>query len=263
VGTFPQCGCHGQYFTDPIQLAACEGWPVLDSVTPDSVLMGYAASGGCPSSGSETWPVTLAAAMMRANRAMYSKVSAQDCGSSTISGAGTDLTIGMINKSVTAVNTLAVAAIGVPIVGPLIGLAITGVEDIIKHHAQAVANEQRTICATVNAFNQFEAQLESKIASGGITLENAIALCNQAVTQITSALNSISNGKHDAPWGWALAIGSLGLYLQAMVYPTLVPAPATVASELSGSTSVAGVAVPNYALWIGGGLILAKLLGVI
>jgi hypothetical protein len=244
------------------QFIACEGGTIQDAATDSGTLLGFAASAGCPSSGGETWPAPLAVACMRARKMLYK------CSTGTVSGAGTNLDLSLAKTGLVA-GEKALASAGVLSgmatmgIGTAVTLVITGLTDLIQHHAQAVANEQKTICAVCNAFNQFETQIESELAAGTITVTQAIALLTQAVNQLSPSLTSLSGGKLDALWGYNLAMQAYALYLQKVVYPVLAPSPATAISELSGSTSVAGVPVPNYALWIGGGLILAKLLGVI
>src|SRR5277367_4009520 len=85
-------GCSGKTFpaTDAglSGFVSCEAGYILDATTPDGVLMGFAASAGCPSSGMETWPSAVAMACMRAHKVLYSKSTGGDCGTSTQAPTG-------------------------------------------------------------------------------------------------------------------------------------------------------------------------------
>jgi hypothetical protein len=76
-------------------------------------------------------------------------------------------------------------------IGTAISFAVAGIEDIFQHHAQAVANEQSTICNVAGYFNPLLKQIDSAVASGQITDQEGIAAIRQISDQAIAGLQSI------------------------------------------------------------------------
>jgi len=137
-------------------------------------------------------------AMLRAGGLIYAKQVDGDCGAATLSsgpdtnsqivglaGTGASLSIGGLG----AVGVLSGAAtFGI---GAGITVAVAAISDIFQHHAQAVANEQRTICAVVNNFNAAKALIDNAVATGQITPGEAVTYLTQVANQAKTGLSSI------------------------------------------------------------------------
>lgn len=137
-------------------------------------------------------------AMLRAGGLIYAKQVDGDCGAATLSGGpdsnsqivglagqGAGLTIGGLG----AVGVLSGAAtFGI---GAGITVAVAAITDIFQHHAQAVANEQRTICSVVNTFNAAKSLIDNAVMSGQITPGEAVTYLTQVANQAKTGLSSI------------------------------------------------------------------------
>jgi hypothetical protein len=76
-------------------------------------------------------------------------------------------------------------------IGTAVTFAISGIEDIFAHHAEAVANEQQTICSVASYFNPLIAQIDQAVESGQITAQQGIAYLAQAANTAISGLATI------------------------------------------------------------------------
>jgi hypothetical protein len=72
-----------------------------------------------------------------------------------------------------------------------VSLAVAGIEDIIAHHAQAVANEQNTICNVSNYFNTAKSQIDQAVRSGNISPDEGVTYLIQVANQAKLGLASI------------------------------------------------------------------------
>lgn len=80
----------------------------------------------------------------------------------------------------------------IPIIGPILSLGIAAIMGIIKHHEEAVATEDSTICTVANAVNQTIPTLDSAVVSGAISPGQAIQAMVSFVQQMKNALLRIS-----------------------------------------------------------------------
>ncbi len=213
--------------------------------------------------GTNNWIRCLAIICLRANRLLYQKKTADDCGTATIpqlTGAG---------KAASVATSIASTALG-PLGGILAGAGQSsglGLLSIFTHHAQAVATEQGTICDVSLNWAGFAQAVEQALQQSQIGLQDAITKLDQLHKSLTSELATVSNPvQKNAGYGYTKALDALTLFNKEAVYPSLVPG---VVASLLGSTAV-GKAVSSMtssktgtgALVIGGGVVAAKVLGV-
>lgn len=172
----------------------------------------------------------------------------------------------------TATGTIAAAALAPWTLGisALIGIFPM----IFQHHAQAVALENRTICAAVPAANNALDVIMNAVATGAATPQQAISALHSVENDFGSQVQSIlkdSSSKCNAACVWKLELRAAVLALTnalqdlATSHPATsatasVPAPATAPASQSGlatissSTTVSGI--PTWALLAAAGVAL-------
>lgn len=136
-------------------------------------------------------------ANLRARGLIYMKKNPGDCGAPAgVPGFGSGQIVGLSGQAASGVVG-GIGAAGV-LTGPAtlgistaVSMAVAGIESIFAHHAQAVANEQATICAVANYFNPICRQLDNAVISGQITADNAITYMRQITLQAINGLQSI------------------------------------------------------------------------
>jgi len=116
---------------------------------------------------------------------IYWKSNPGDCGSAThvdLSGAQT---VGQVGSAVSGIASMAGASL------PGIGVAVQAIESIFAHHAQAVANEQATICSVLGVMNQVFRYYDQQVRSGIISPSTAYAGIQNFISQVTAKLQTI------------------------------------------------------------------------
>lgn len=137
-------------------------------------------------------------AMLRAGGLIYSKQVDGDCGSAGVGATGfTNSQIVGLAGQAGSLSVGGLGAVGVLSgaatfgIGAAITVAVAGISEIFQHHAQAVANEQRTICSVVNYFNAAKQQIEQSLLSGEITPAQAVTYLNQVGNAAKTGMSSI------------------------------------------------------------------------
>lgn len=136
-------------------------------------------------------------AMLRAGGLCYFKSNPGDCGSpSAIPGITSGQIVGLSGSASSGViGGLGAAGIigGAATLGitAAISLAVGGIETIFAHHAQAVANEQSTICAVASYFNGAKAAIDRAVRSGQISPDQGVTFLIQVGNQAKMGLQGI------------------------------------------------------------------------
>lgn len=136
-------------------------------------------------------------AMLRAGGLIYYKSNPGDCGAPpSLTGITSGQIAGLSGQAASGVTGVLGAAgflSGAATLG--IGTAITGavegIETIFSHHAEAVANEQATICSVAGYFNAAKKQIDAACRAGQISPDAACAYLTQVCNQAKSGLASI------------------------------------------------------------------------
>jgi hypothetical protein len=139
----------------------------------------------------------LAEACLRARGILYHKSVPGDCGRAAApSGITSGQIVGLSGMAASGVVG-GLSAAGV-LAGPAtlgissaVSLAVAGIEDVFQHHAQAVANEQSTICSMAAYFNGVCPQIDQAVLSGAITYDQGVTFMRQVTQQAISGLQSI------------------------------------------------------------------------
>lgn len=174
---------------------------------------------------------TFCEASLRARGLLYYKSSVGDCGSavgSPTAGINSGQIAGLTGTAASGVigGLGAAGALSGPAtlgIGSAVSLAIAGIADIFTHHAQAVANEQRTICAVANYFNPLVRQIDQAVMRGSITADQGLVFIRQVAQQAINGLGSIVK---NSPCNAACQfIGVLKAHIDfaASFYPLIAP----------------------------------------
>lgn len=188
--------------------------PVCPSASDD--LSTWAAKAGARSS---DWTMCFTVSCLVARRILYS---AAPC---PVQGGRYGSSISDIDKGI-GVGLASASKFDPEPISKSILVTITAVFGFFtQHHAQAVANEQKTLCQSTGAYNQFADQIEAALKAGQITVQNAIGALEQAVSQISQIISSVA-GKGtsgcNAGCGHLIALEALRQYNEAVYYPSLV-----------------------------------------
>lgn len=76
-------------------------------------------------------------------------------------------------------------------IGAAVSFAVSGLEELFTHHAQAVATEQQTICAVAGYFNPLLKQIDTAVSSGEISADQGVTYVKQVANQASSGLAGI------------------------------------------------------------------------
>lgn len=168
-------------------------------------------------------------AMLRAGVLFYQKSTPGDCGapSPAPGGISNGQIIGLSGTAASGA-TSALAAAGVlsgPAtlgIGTAISLAVAGLEDLFAHHAQAVANEQATLCRVMNFFNPAKQAIDAGVRSGQITPDAGATLLIQLVNQAKTGLSTILKSCNAACWynGYLVAFSNFSRTWYDSIAPT-------------------------------------------
>lgn len=170
---------------------------------------------------------TLAEACLRARGLIYSKSNPGDCPApSSIGGIGSAQIVGLSGTAASGVVG-GLGAAGV-LAGPAtlgistaVSVAVSAISSIFTHHAQAVANEQATICQVAGYFNPLLKQIDAAVRSGQITCDQAQLYVKQVANQAINGLQSILQECNAACW----YVGVLKAHIDLAVslYPLIAP----------------------------------------
>lgn len=178
-------------------------------------------------------------ASLRARGLLYSKATPGDCGrpssmvqgfsSGQIAGLSGTAASGVIGGLGAAGVLSGAATLGI---GTAVTLAVAGISEIFSHHAQAIANEQSTICSVANYLNGLIQQIDAEVASGRITYDQGVTYMKQITNQALTGLSSIASGTNAAVWfsGTVRAHADFASWL----YPRI--SPAFMAAQAPGSS---------------------------
>jgi hypothetical protein len=207
----PGCSCQPPNTGD--SYAACTGSAAVSTDSAATLGM-YAASAGASSTGPNAWMYCLAIAFMRVRRFIYYKQNPGDCGSKTSIQIGT---VGAIGQGLLAGSVADPEPVSKGILTALGSLAnLFGAA-----HAAAVNTEQSTLCDVAVAYNQNATSIENALASGQITLSQAVQYLDGLVSNLMPHLQSIAKTQGDAAQGYIIALNALMAYNTAVVYPAL------------------------------------------
>lgn len=177
------------------------------------------------------------------NRITYCKVSSGDCGSKGFSlGAQTQ-------AELSTASSLAKAASAdtEPISQGILGITAQILGMFGQHHAQAVANEQSTLCRVADSWNSWIQATEYGIQSGMLPLQDALNQLNQVYQDLSNTAQSVAKNTTDAANYYKAALDALVVWNREVVFPSLVPVPiivalpAPVAGLLTGVASALGL----------------------
>lgn len=136
-------------------------------------------------------------ANLRARGLIYMKKNPGDCGAPVgVPGFSSGQIVGLSGQAASGVigGISAAGALSGPAtlgIGTAVSLAVSGIEGIFAHHAQAVANEESTICAVVNYFNPLVKALDAAVMSGQITPDQGVTYMRQVTQQAINGLQGI------------------------------------------------------------------------
>jgi hypothetical protein len=149
-----------------------------------------------PAGAPKGYPV-VCEAMLRAGGFIYYKSSPGDCGTPPqVSGIQSGQIVGLSGQAASAgIGVIGAAGIisgpATAGIGTAVSLAAAGITEIFTHHAQAVKNEQSTICAVAGYFNAAKKQVDTACYTGQITADQAVTYLIQIANQAKTGLASI------------------------------------------------------------------------
>lgn len=179
-------------------------------------------------------------ANLRGRGIIYLKSRPGDCGApSGVPGLSSGQVVGLSGSAASGVVG-GLGAAGV-IAGPAtlgistaVSLAVAGIQDIFAHHAQAVANEQATICAVANYFNPLVKEIDNLVITGQISPDQGVSYMRQIAQQAINGLQSIAKTCNAACY----FIGYLKAHMDfaSILYPALSPhGPSGLSAQAPGS----------------------------
>lgn len=168
-------------------------------------------------------------ANLRARGLIYYKKNPGDCGSApTAGGFGSGQIVGLSGQAAAGVVG-GIGAAGVISgaatfgIGTAVTLTVAGIEQLFAHHAEAVRNEQATICAVAAYFNPLLKQIDQAVMSGAISSDQGVTYVRQVTQQAINGLQSIYKKCNAACY----FIGYLKAHadLVSSLYPAIAPHP--------------------------------------
>jgi hypothetical protein len=148
--------------------------------------------------GSDDFAV-LVESCLRARAVIYWKDKPGDCGSTSkveTPGAVTALKLGQAGVGTAGslatlgiIGTAATIPLGIATLG--LGLLIAPIIGIFQHHAQAVANEQETLCAMATQATPAIQQIDAFVKSGQVTPDQGIQAMQATVANLKGAISGI------------------------------------------------------------------------
>ena len=192
--------------------------------------------------GDVTGYTNLALACLQARAVLYYKNSPGDCGTPTVANTSAESDVS------TAVSLASPVLSEIPGLGSLIGFIV----GIFAEHAQAVAQEEQTLCSVSIKATPAIQSIDAAVMAGAITPAQGVAAMQQLVTQTVQGLQSILKTPTDAA---AYYIGVMNCHLAfcPTYYAAIAPAgvAAIVVKLESFVESGAGMLILFVALFIG------------
>lgn len=248
--------------SDPRGNADINGWPVR--YTDCNQLNVYAAR----VTGNNSKFLQVVIASLSTNRITYCKARAGDCGSPGYAvGGGTTAAAYGLAKAASA-DPEPISATATHIVSQILGIFGAA-------HAQAVANEQATICRVADGWNQWSQSIEADLQSGRINIQDAVSQLRQVYQALSNTLAAAIKTPGDAANYYKAALDALEPFNEEIVFPSLAGSGLLggAASSLGltapagspGSVTIGGQTLNAKGLLVAGGaaLLIAKLLGLI
>lgn len=129
--------------------------------------------------------LAVATASLIARGIIYFKNVPGDCGSPTQVDLSNASAAGEVGQAALGIASMAGASL------PGIGVAISLIQGIFAHHAQAVATEQKTICAVAGVINQVFAYYDKQVRNGSISPSSAYTGMQTFLSQVDEQLATI------------------------------------------------------------------------
>jgi hypothetical protein len=174
---------------------------------------------------------------------IYFKNVPGDCGSPTTLDFSSAQLTGQAGQVASGIAAMAGATL------PGIGAAVTAIEDIFEAHAQAVANEQSTICKVAGIINQVFAYYDTLVAQGRLDPSSAYSGMQTFLAQANEQLQTIFK-KCNAACVYQGILKAHAQFAQTY-YPAIAPIQAS--SHAPGAPPAALGTVPGGVIQVGGG----------
>jgi hypothetical protein len=190
------------------QLIACTGQPALFSEQAVTVYVDRVGAQG----GTNNWVRNFAIAACRLNAIPYGRVTPGDCKGQVKN-----------NPNVGAALAATGVKLGLSAV-PVVGNALSALANFLPfaHHAQAVQNEQQTLCDVTVNYAGFRDAINSALSTGAIPLQDAIVKAQQIFKSLHDEAESVAK-PYNSGYGVAAALDALQLMNVQDIYPSLVP----------------------------------------
>ena len=186
---------------------------------------------------------------------IYYKIAPGDCGRATPLGLGnaqlTQEAGSAASSGISIAAQLAGAGSGIASMAgavlPGIGIAVQAITSIFAAHAQAVANEQKTICSVAAVINQAFAYYDGLVKKGKLSPSAAIAGMQTFISQVNGQLQTIEK-KCNAACVYEGQLAAHVTFLNSY-YPAI--APASIFSAAPGASVLSLGGVPGGVLRVG------------
>jgi hypothetical protein len=175
---------------------------------------------------------------------IYYKKVPGDCGTPTSLDLENVSAAGQAGQIATGIASMAGAQL------PGIGVAVQAIQAIFAHHAEAVANEQATICQVAKVFNQVIGFYDAKVRSGAISPSAAWNGMQNFLAQVTEQLASIFQ-QCNASCVYTAIINAHSDFVQSY-YPAI--APVSVFSHAPGAAPASLGTTPGGVIQVGGAI---------
>lgn len=136
-------------------------------------------------------------AMLRARGLIYWKSNPGDCGSAGTQLSQNDLMALHLTSSAASVGLGALGTAGIISgaatlgIGAGVTVAVAAIQQLFAHHAEAVRNEQATICQVAGIVNQVIKYLDANVINGNFDPGDAANTFKNYVLQVNGQLDSI------------------------------------------------------------------------
>lgn len=207
---------------------------VEQRLTDDSTITQFAARAGARSS---DFTMCLTKACLLARRIIYYKVSPGDCGTNAFDLSSNSLASGL---------RAGIGSVGVIDPEPITKGILSGITAVIglfgAAHAQAVVNEETTICKFASSVNGAMVQLEQAVKMGQLSPDQASSILAQVQGQLDPFLAGIAK-PCNAACGYRIAMHALLAFMTDLGFPAL--APANILGALSASDATPSPGAPG------------------
>lgn len=218
--------------------------------------------------------VRLAVSQAMAQDALWTS---EDCSGIVTGGSTASLVLGTGGSAAVSWASTAIAAGASGPLAPIV-MAVGGIMEVFgaiyAHHAQKVKQEQQIICAVVQAMNDSFSVIDQGVQQGLITPAQAGPSLDQLYSDLQQNVQPIlkqDNGDCNAAC-FELAMARAVIAQKKMYYASLPPPPPpapSIATDPAGAAASAinsiatSTGLPTWAIWGGGAVAAAMLLGLI